>query len=108
MTKQQLDVLTTLKRARRLIRKGWTRKAHARNRYGHTVHVQAPTAVRFCAEGALQRVAPTPFIQLRAQMALLRSVPSRTVVAHNDLVIKSRAAAVQWFDAAIAEAHAKA
>lgn len=54
--KKQLTTKQVLTRARKLIEKGWTRKALARNKYRHEVQVDSPSACKFCAIGAVARV----------------------------------------------------
>ena len=44
-----------LRRARNLMRKGWTKDAYARNAKGRGVNFKAKTATHFCATGALRR-----------------------------------------------------
>lgn len=55
---KQLTTKQVLIRARKLIKKGWTQKVMARNKYGHTVSLENPNACRFCALGALAKAGP--------------------------------------------------
>lgn len=54
-----MNASDVLERALELIRpaKGWTKSALARNERGYPVPVGSSTAVRFCATGAIDRVA---------------------------------------------------
>lgn len=48
---------TVLKKARTLIKEsGWTKGENARNKYRHKVAPTSPSAVKFCAYGAIHNV----------------------------------------------------
>jgi hypothetical protein len=55
--KQLKEVRAVLARARELVleRRGWTKRAFARDKYGHPVPLAERRAVRFCAAGAILR-----------------------------------------------------
>ena len=54
MTNTETDI-KVLKRAKNLIKKGWTQDAYARNVDGTKVEPTDPDAVKFCMRGALYR-----------------------------------------------------
>jgi len=49
------ETVKALREARRLIKKGWSRKAYARDRWRHPVDSSSKRAVCFCATGAINR-----------------------------------------------------
>ena len=58
MTTNQL--VSDLRAARRLVKRGWTRNAWARSRDGRAVHQFSRVAVRFSLSGAIYRVTTYP------------------------------------------------
>lgn len=53
---KELTVKQKLIKARKLIRKGWSRKAFARDKYRHSADIFDKRAVKFCAVGACMKV----------------------------------------------------
>ena len=49
-----MKTITVLRKAKRLIEKGWTKRAWARNSHGRAVDAHSRSAVRFCALGAIR------------------------------------------------------
>jgi len=53
------EVVTILRKARRLLNKGWTQKSLARDKWGHDVNdVMSKSACKFCLTGAVLRATP--------------------------------------------------
>jgi len=53
-----MTTVEVLKKARELLaRDGWTKYALARDAGGHIAHLSDPDAAKFCAAGAIKRVA---------------------------------------------------
>lgn len=77
-----------LKAADRVQFEGWTRYQWAEDANGKMVAATAPTAVKWCARGAVKSVAPTDYRALIAAEAiefhLLRGGYSHGLMAWND------------------------
>lgn len=86
--------------ARALIVKGWCRGTAAKNARNAAVPVDDPTASKFCAIGAVRRVAG--FMGANgAIMALCDFVPARALVTFNDSK-RNKRDVLRIFDKAIA------
>ena len=94
-------VIQTLKRARALIAKGFTKFTLARDKAGLPVLVNSPAATSYCANGALIRVASKkPAIYIRA-LAALNGVVTGLVPEVNDRPETTKADVLRAFDRAI-------
>lgn len=51
------EVVSLLRKVRRLLAKGWTQKTFARNKWGNSVSFFSKSACKFCLGGAIRRVA---------------------------------------------------
>lgn len=77
-----------------LVKTGWCKKAMARNRNGHWERFDSPTACRFCARGAIARVAiGEPRLSINAADAMTRFL-GRDITYWNDYLVDRRAAVV--------------
>lgn len=97
------STIEILRAARALIERPecWTRFANARNRAGDKVSAADPTAVCWCALGALERVTPTGEPTINAERAL--NVAGPGFLSFNDAVDRTHAEILEWFDRAIAQ-----
>ncbi len=108
MNKSKIE--TVLRRARALVKRGWTKRAFARNKYGHEVALESNAACRFCAEGAIRRVtgetgdSDTSEATRKALPVLSGVVAGGIAPAFNDLRETKKADVIAAFDRAIAVA----
>ncbi len=103
------DVAETLDKARALIEKGWTQGASARGKSKRQVELNSPSAVCFCASGAINRAAPRfGGVYAAASEALKRAIGQRFIVAWNDAEGRTQAEVIQAFKEAAALARAGA
>jgi len=72
-----MKVTTILRRARKLIAKGWAQGYYAYDKSGKEIDPCERGAVTFCALGAISRVAPTTHEQMIASLALVDGLPRR-------------------------------
>lgn len=103
MTRKENPVTLHLKRARKLVEKGWTRGALARDRQGREIHVDSKRACRVCSMGALERaLKPTELTYGRAFEALVECLPANylNVADFNDSCATKRPV-LEAFDRAI-------
>ncbi len=49
------EIVTILRKTRRLLNKGWTQRANARNAYGNPVNFWSKSACKFCLTGAVRK-----------------------------------------------------
>lgn len=102
LTVSRDDVRRVLKRARNLLKLGWTKGAEARNRYGHSVSVGCDNAVRYCASGAIQCAAGKNRTLAREAERFLSSLTtSGSVVNFNDAPDRTRDEVVGLFSRGI-------
>lgn len=100
-----MKLVDTLKRARQLIKKGWTQNAYARDRYGNMVDEDSPGAVRWCAAGALHRVTRENIVMWRkAKVLLNRESGYGGIISLNDDTGTTKEMVVSVFDRAIRSA----
>lgn len=99
----------TLRAARTLIERGWCKRARARDAAGKAVRPTSRTAVRWCAAGAVRKVirARQVYSDLNDDIYYLMvragdGIPD----VYNDS-LPDQAAALAWFDRAIALAEAQ-
>ncbi len=102
-------MLKVLKKARKLILKGWTRQTFARDKHGNVVHPNSKKACKFCASGAIGRFANGAAFY-EAFTAVEEFIPikglCRSLPLFNDAQ-SSKWPVVALFDAAIAKLEAK-
>lgn len=97
-----MTTLQVLRKARALIKKGWTQGAFARRKNGHTTEDDSAAAVKFCVRGAINRVAR--FGEWQVASKCLQDAlddPWRSLVEFNDAKGRKRAEVVALFDRAI-------
>ncbi len=102
-------MLKVLKKARKLILKGWTRQTFARDKRGKAVPYDSKKACKFCASGAINRFAKlTEFYKATAAVEEFIPVKGlyRSLPLFNDAQ-SSKWPVVKLFDAAIAKLEAK-
>lgn len=81
-------VTKILKRAKSLIRRGWTQGSYARNRGDTSIVVESPNACKFCLRGAVERAhldlqADSEYYWA-AQRVLEKTIRKETVIQYND------------------------
>lgn len=99
-----------LRAARRLIERGWTRGALARDASGREVPAMSRAAVRFCVDGACIRASGGCYDLCQARDALEGALPDGVLSAvhFNDDIAKSKRDVIALFDRAIAAELARA
>ncbi len=98
------DVVGILTKARRLVERGWTQGAPARNAVGEAADKYADDAVCFCITAAIWRAAGACPEAYQAEKAFRKEAIRGGRIAYwNDLVCKSQAQALAAFDTAIRE-----
>jgi len=102
------ETVKALREARRLIKKGWTRRAFARDKWRHSVASDSPRAACFCAEGAINRavaLAADPCtVKDQAIIQLKKHIPPyqpQNVVSWNDHPQRTKQEVVRVFTKAI-------
>ena len=106
-----------------LAQKGvWTKGELARTKYSRVTRVTSPAACKFCAVGAIQRVAGVDKLNevatnhpvLGAHMRLRQAIPlehrrpNGTTADYNDAPERRLPEVLAWFDQAIADAQQEA
>lgn len=81
-----MTVKELLTKARNKIKKGWTRGAYARNKYGKEIFWHSKNACRFCAVGAVKRMSKDDKLIEKALSELRRRLPDNygTITCYND------------------------
>jgi hypothetical protein len=108
MTRQERQVIATLKRARKLISKPerWTKGHSARDANGNKIYaVHSPDAVSFCVVGAIDRSQPRGAYDFAATAAFRYRMDS--VAAWNDRTSTTHEMVLARFDRTIARLEAK-
>ena len=100
------EVVKTLKKAKKLLKSGWTKLASARNKYGNPVSIDCKNAVRFCASGAVLRSTQDEATQNRIY-GLFDILLRESIVAYNDRYHVSKNDILDVFDKAIKNASSK-
>ena len=100
----------------------WTQGELARTKYSRATKVTSKAACRFCAVGAIQRLAgvdnlnqaPTNHPVIGAHMELVKTIPlefrrpNTTTADYNDARERKLPEVLAWFDRAIASARERA
>jgi hypothetical protein len=87
---------------RRLLEKGWTRGAFARNSYNHPVDHDDASAVAFCMRGALPNTTDARVIVVLNAAVRRRLGRWESTAFYNDVIAKDRSDAIAVYDEAIA------
>lgn len=96
-TPSDLELKIVLRRAARIVKRGWVRDAYALDANGDDVDVKSPDAVGFCAWGAVKRASFDLGMSRMRVSTVLRSAAvrkkiqfgnTRSVVVFNDEVAK--------------------
>ncbi len=101
-------MLKVLRKARKLILKGWTRQTFARDKRNEPVSAQSKKACKFCAAGAIYRSAGTIDVIAELEKLLPPNVNNLypSLGTFNDRQ-SSKWPVVKLFDAAIKKLEAK-
>lgn len=85
-----------LRRAARLVERGWVQDEFARDERGNVVNPESPAACEWCAMGALMRAAAEDAAPDEARVSCLPYLPSG-LVRWNDAEGRTQADAVEMF-----------
>lgn len=104
-----MTTLQVLKKARALIKKGWTQQWWAEDRKGNIVTPDDPAAVKFCLRGAIRRVHDAGEEAALAAIVRANHIPKATSPAlyggaaaeWNDRTNRTQAEVLAAFDKAI-------
>jgi hypothetical protein len=105
MSEEPGSVLEVLEQARKLlVEVGWTQHAFARNSRGHILESNDPTAVCYCALGAVFYISPSGSPLAGAAYKRLNAViDGRDIVRWNDSPERKKEDVLEVYDKAIAQ-----
>lgn len=95
------SVVDSLRKARELVAKGWTKRAFARKRNGKICVLDSKDACSFCASGAMRRIMGGESY-IEGWKMLERAIDPYSIIAWNDDPKRTQAEVVAAFDRAIA------
>jgi len=100
-------VRKVLRKAIKLIEKGWTKGTYARDQHGTPVSYKEPAACQFCSAGAMYRALAdvgeleNGTIAMEARQTLRETAKVSSIVIFNDSHDRSKAEVVETFKQAI-------
>ncbi len=103
---KKMKPVTVLRRARKLIEKGWCKDWSAEDKKGNYALPYSKAAVKWCAYGAISAFQCAVATERDARSLLDAVVPGRDIVTFNDGQ-KSKRPVLAAFDRAIALAEAR-